>query len=52
MHKLGFMKLQVRVYVCVAKTSCKAQLENIPQNVCTMHVLPAISTPLSVGHVL
>lgn len=38
--------------VCVARTSCKAQLENIPRSVCVVRGLPATPTLLSGGHVL
>lgn len=33
--------------MCVARTSCKAQLENTPESMCSVHVSPAVPTPVS-----
>lgn len=53
-HKLKFEDSE-SVYVCVCvwlRPPAKHNLKNIPRNAWAVHVPPAISTPLSVGHVL
>lgn len=51
-HEASMIVKFSKCKVHVSGTSCNAQLANILQNACVVHVLPAMPTPLSVGHVL